>query len=423
MGPANATNRRRERPFFGWYVVDATFVSFFIAFGYIYAFGVFAGPLSASFRMDRETVSLLFSLSYSLYLLVGAATGRIADRTGPRPVVTAGGVLIGVGLILSALAGHALILFVAFTLGIGLGLGCVYVPATEVVEHWFVRRRGYASGITVAGVGAGNLILPPLAEILVSSIGWRPTFVILGAVAAIAIPAASSFLVRSPEVLGLYPDGKVIPGEDVALLESEGLTVREALHSRPFWLLYAAVLSGSLALFLPFAHLQLYAIRYGASPEVAAVIVGLIGGGTLVSRLVLGGYTDRFQPRPMLAVTFLGTSASMVVWLIAHHPLPLGLFAFLFGLCYGTNSALLPAITVDYFGEKHSGAIMGLLFTAAVPGSLLGPTLAGEAYDAFGSYTIAIAAAIVVFLAATAFVLASTDPTPPELARPEAVPQ
>ena len=131
-------------------------------------------------------MSLVFSLAGFLYFGLGIVSGPLADRFGSRPFAVGGMVLTGLGLAAASAAQSLLQVYAAYGLGVGLGVGCAYVPAIGAVQRWFVRRRGFASGLAVSGIGVGTLVMPPLASLLIESLGWRGAYLALGALAALA---------------------------------------------------------------------------------------------------------------------------------------------------------------------------------------------------------------------------------------------
>jgi MFS transporter, OFA family, oxalate/formate antiporter len=404
---SRATGRRGI--FFGWYIVSAAFISFFLAFGFIYSFGIFALPIADVIHYDVEAVSSLFSFSYCVFLITGLGAGLLADRIGGHWLVAAGGILFGFGLIGAGRATTNLQISAAFAFGVGLGMACIYVPATGVVEAWFVRERGYATGITVGGFEAGNLVIPIVATVAILQWGVRATLTGFGAIMLVVIPALAFVMASRPEDRGLYPDGAAEPPTE-ANADKAGKTLGEAVRLRTFWQMYLAVFFASFAIFLPFAHLNFSAVERGVPAPIAAGLVALIGLGGLAGRFGLGRYTDRVSPKRLLALTFGVLALSMLVWGNSTRVLGFSVFAALFGLAYATSSALEPALAIDYFGTKHGGAILGLLFTAGAPGSLLGPTLTGELYDRTGSYHYSILIGMIVFVIATVLVVLLPDP-------------
>ena len=409
MKTHSALSTESSSLFYGWVVVAGAFVVMFMGFGAAYSFGAFFHSLRDEFGATRREISLVFALTAFLYFALGAVSGRLADRVGPRRVIMAGGVLLGVGLLLASLTQALWQVYLTYSLCVGVGVGLAYVPSVGAVQRWFVRRRGFASGLAVAGIGLGNLLFPPLAAWLIRTAGWREAYVVLGVLVLVATVAAALLIERGPEVRGLAPDGDP-PASAGAATASWGLAPAEALRTRPFGLLYLACTATALGLFIPFAHIVPYATDHGLSELTGAVVLGAIGAGSVAGRLVLGGSADRLGRRQALAGSFALMALTLLWWLVATEAWSLLLFAFFFGIGYGGFVALIPALASDYFGVRHTGALIGLLYTAAGFGSLLGPTLAGVAFDLRDSYTIPILFSAAANLIAIACMAAIGDP-------------
>ena len=197
----------------GWRVVAAAFLVMFATFGCAYSFSAFFSPLQASFGASRGALSWVLSIAISLFFIIGAVSGAVADRIGARAMALAGSLIVGLGLLLAAQAQALWQVYLGFGLGIGLGVGISYVPSVGAVQRWFVRRRGLASGIAVAGIGAGTLCMPKIAEWLIDAYGWRAAYVLLGAFAVLVAGTAALFIDASPQQHGFLPDGGVASGE------------------------------------------------------------------------------------------------------------------------------------------------------------------------------------------------------------------
>jgi MFS family permease len=197
-----------------------------------------------------------------------------------------------------------------------------------------------------------------------------------------------------------------------------GWSLRPALTTRPFILLYAAILASSVPLFVPFVHIVPFARDLGISPETAVLLASLIGVGSIAGRFGLGSLADRFGRRPTLVAMFLGLTLMLGLWLIARTPWPLAVFALVYGACYGGFVALVPAVIIDYLGTRNAGAIIGALYTSVAPGTLIGPPLAGYAFDLWGSYTSSIVVAIAFMALATIITYVAPDPAKWRAAHP-----
>ncbi len=396
--------------FYGWVVVAATFVLLFLGFGIAYSFSAFFDSLQREFQASRAETSLVFSIAGFLYFTLGAVSGSIADRIGPRWVCAFGMGLIGGGLLLAGSTHSLIMVYAGYGAAVGAGIGFAYVPAIGAVQRWFIRRRGFASGIAVSGIGFGTLVMPWIAIRLIEFAGWRFAYIVLGLAAAVLGIAASLLIEPSPARRNLHADGDSAAPIDTAMHLTGGATVREALHSRPFWLLYMASGLSGFALFVPFVHLAPYGHDHGLSQETSVQLVGLIGAGSVVGRFLLGGLADRFGRRRAYSAMFFGMTVMMFWWLVTTSAWGLVAFAIPFGVFYGGFVALAPALISDYFGARNVGALIGLLYTSVSIGTLLGPTLAGVVFDLTGSYAVPIAASAALNLLAALCVAIAPEP-------------
>jgi MFS family permease len=200
------SNRLRSpRHFHGWWVVAAAFSVMFLGFGSAYTFSAFIAPLQQEFAASRGSVSLVFSLAGFLYFGLGVLSGPLADRWGVRRLAMAGMVLTGCGMALAGMARSLTEVSLAYGLGVGLGIGCSYVPTVAVVQRWFLRRRGFASGLAVSGIGVGTLVMPSVAARLIDAIGWRWAYAAIGATVAIVGMSMASLIVDDPSEHGAAP--------------------------------------------------------------------------------------------------------------------------------------------------------------------------------------------------------------------------
>jgi len=393
---------RDQRLFYGWYVVAAAFVITFLGFGCAYTFSPFIGPLQKEFGASRGSVSLAFSVAGFLYFALGIVSGPLADRWGARRLAVIGMLLIGGGLALASRATSLMQVYVAYAAGVGLGLGTAYVPTLGAVQRWFSKRRALASGLAVAGIGVGTFVVPALGSFLIGKIGWREAYVVLGSLAAIVGPVAALALENSPHDRGLAPDGE--PSTDGILIDPSGASVRAAVQSREFAVLYASGLLCALGVFVPFVHLGPYATDHGMSAAAAAALIGAIGVGSTAGRFLLGNFADRIGRVPALSAMIGGMGVSLVVWLFATGLWGLVVFALVFGVFYGGWVAVLPTVVMDRFGSRNIGSLIGVLYTSVALGTLVGPAAAGWAFDVSGSYELPITAAIGADLIAAALI-------------------
>ena len=361
-----------------WVVVWATFVCLAVIFGVSYSFAAFFENFAKEFAAQRADVSWIFGLCGLVYFVLGAGSGMLADRWGPRMVCMTGMVFIAMGLFLTSLAQSLATVYLSYGLLVGLGIAFVYTPSIACVQPWFNKRRGLASGIASAGVGAGTLILPVVVSYLLIEVNWREALQMMSAGVLLIGLTAGFLLKRAPNLSG-STSGQL-----------PGLTLSATLKTPSFRWLYMGTLLGAPVMFVPFAHISAAARDAGVPDAQAVGLVGLIGIGSLVGRFAIGWLADRMGRIKTLMLMQGLMGLSYLVWAGAQDPWMFAVFALWFGLSYGSIVSLLPAICMDLFGGRAVSAIIGTLYTGAALGNLLGPVLAGQVFDMTQSYALVI---------------------------------
>ncbi|HEX5455140.1 MAG TPA: MFS transporter [Stellaceae bacterium] len=365
-----------------WMVVVAAFLASSVAFGVIYSLGVFLKPMGADFGASAASVSALFSITSAIYYGLGAPAGRIADRCGPRAVVAAGAMILGAGLCLTAIVGDIRLAYLTYGIGVGAGGACCYVPTLAAVGGWFDRRRNTALGVAAAGTGAGTLAVPPIAAALIAHYGWRASYLALG-LAGTAILLLCALMIQAPPA----PRAQAKAGPGLGTL----------LRSPAFLMLYFTWMLGTMALFVPFVFLPAFARDHGAGEVAAAALVSIIGGTSIVGRLVLGPVGDRVGVVVLFKASVLAMGLSYAIWLLTGYGW-LMLFAVVLGTAYGVRIAAVPVVLIEFFGVEKLGSTLGIFFTATGVAALLGPSLAGLAVELSGGYRGGILFALAVGL-------------------------
>ena len=380
----------KEEAGYGWVVVWATFVCLALIFGVSYSFAAFFTSFAGEFAAQRADVSWIFGLSGLVYFVLGTLGGILADRFGPRLVCSVGMVLIALGLLFTSWATALWMVYLSYGLLVGLGIAFVYTPSIANVQPWFTVRRGLAGGIASSGIGAGTLLLPLLLAMAIGPMPWREAMRLLALGVLVLGLLTAALLRRAP--------ASNKPGVGGT---ASGLSLRETLRTPTFRWFYLATVLASPVMFIPFAHLSASARDLGLQEAQAVGLVGLIGVGSLVGRFSIGLLADRLGRARTLVLMQLSMCLSYLLWAAAGgYPL-LALYALWFGLSYGSIVSLLPAICMDYFGGRSVASIVGALYSGAALGNLLGPVLAGAAFDRVGHYSGVMAACLALGLLAT----------------------
>ena len=296
-----------KRPTFlySYLIVAACFGIQALGIGTHVAFGVFFKPLLAEFSWSRATLSGAHSLAFLMSGLLGILVGRLNDRVGPRIVMTVTGFLFGSGFLLMSWLNAVWQLYVFYGIVVGLGMSSVDVIALSTIARWFVRRRGMITGIVKVGTGAGQLIIPLGASMLIASYGWRTSYLIIGVTVMLLLIAIGQFLRRDPALLGLLPDGfgkAETAGPDFA---ERGVSLREGIGARPFWTICFANLAVVFCLMTVVVHIVPLATDIGISARKAAGILSTIGGVSMVGRFVIGITIDRLGNRRCMIFCFI----------------------------------------------------------------------------------------------------------------------
>jgi len=388
-------SRERVDSAAGWLVVAATATATFAVFGVTYSFGAVFTAIREEFGVGKGQAALFFSFTTFIYFVVGVFTGRLADRYGPRPILLAGAVSLGLGLFLTSLVNNVLLGYLTYGVGVGIGVGCAYVPMIATVGGWFERDRTKAMGVAVAGIGMGTLVGAPLAKYLVTSYGWRTAFVVLG-VGSAALLALASIGARRPPGSGTQD-----PPPPLRLL----------LKDRRFIWLYASMTLLSSGLFVPMVYLDDYLESQGRSG--GALLIGIIGATSVVGRLALGAVASKVDLMRLYQMCVIALGASYVIWILAGaNYTSLVVFTICMGTSYGGWIALSPAVTAHLFGPIGLGGVLGALYTSAGIGGLVGPPIIGVVIDAT-NYQTAIGLVIVLSFLSLLLLITASRAAPP----------
>lgn len=358
-----------------WVIATAAFLMQ-LALGAVYAWSVFLKPVIKLYQVTQPQANLTFTLALVALGVTAGFGGYFNNRFGPRAIATVGGILYGLGIILSAFAApNLIVLYLTYGILGGIGLGLGYIVALAMLIKWFPDRRGFITGLAVAGFGAGAAITGPIAaNWLIPSLGVGNTFLWLGIAYLVIVVGAAQFFHTAPE--GYAPAGWVPSARQQADRSVREYTLPEALRLPRWYLLWlilalnvtagAALISVASPLAQTFTHV---------TPGVASIIVIVISIFNGAGRLFWGWLSDAIG-RPFAFLSMF------VIQIITFALIPsIGVFAILLipaaivGLCYGGGFGTMPAFAADFFGAKNAGTIYGAMLTAWSAGAIVGPIL------------------------------------------------
>jgi MFS family permease len=383
--------------YYGWRVALAACLGVMAGFGslFVYTFSVFVKPLAAEFGWSRAAISSGFAIAAVTLGLCSPLLGRWIDRFGPRRIILICMTIYGCAIAsLSLLRSGLWQLYVTcFVLGV-VGNGAAHLAYSRSICTWFQRRLGTALAFVMVGAGLGAMILPVLAQSIISRSGWRAAYASLGGLALLLGLPLSWRYIRERRVFG----------RESAVVAHSGMTWQQGLSSFAFWIITAILFVSSISMNGAITHLSALLTDRGLTAGSAALCASILGGSSLLGRIVVGWLLDRFfGPRVALVINL--TTALGIFLLARASSFPAGcLAAALIGIGAGGEAAITPYLLTRYFGLRAFSTLYGLTWTFYAAAGAIGPVLLGRAFDATGSY-----ASLLVFLAAALGLAAATN--------------
>src|SRR5712692_8240707 len=335
----------RKGLYFGWIVLAAVVFVMLAASGVRAMFGVFIKPIETDLGWSRQQLSGAAALSLFVVGAVGPTVGWLADSWGPRRVMLLSTATLGLATVLSGFMGHLwqMYLYAGVLMAAGAG-GLGIAMASTVAARWFVARRGLILGILGGAMSAGQMLIVPLAMLLIRHYGWRSSFLWLGiGILVCALPVIMWLVRDDPADKGLKPYGAGTSSGPAfaSTLDTRRVSVGEAMQVPAFWLLAATFfVCGYTANGLVLIHFVPHAAEHGFSEMHAAQALGLMGAMNIVGTIASGWICDRFGRKvPSLHIC-----------------------AATFGLTYISPAPPTATLTANIFGRLSVGALSGWIF-------------------------------------------------------------
>jgi sugar phosphate permease len=412
MEDRSTATRARRKIFFGWKIVAAGAVMNALAGGAFWTgFAVYFLPVTRDFGVSRAATSLIHGLGRLEGGFEGPLAGYLVDRFGPRAMVAFGGAMGGLGFILLGLT-HNFTMFLLVYVGVlSVGMNAGFNHGTgAAVNQWFARRRGLAMSITYMGQSVGGAVITPAVAFIVLSAGWRPAAIISGVVMVIVVVPLSLVIRRSPESMGLLPDGdqaqseapkSVItrrPSRFGRHITTVDFTAKEAFRTRSFWLLTLAMGLRIAATSGTVVHLVPLVVWKGQTEATGALVVAFIAFTAIPLRVILGWIGDKWAKQKMVGITmFLGAASLITLLLPGGGVWRLLVFALLFAFPEGVIG-MCWSLVGDFYGRRSFATLRGV---ANAAGSFLSagtPVFLGWVFDTTGSYHNALMPMIGLYL-------------------------
>jgi MFS family permease len=373
----------------GWRQVVACLLMMAAAAMITSAYSVVAVPLSAEFQPSRMVLMLTVTIMMLVSGVVSPVFGTLMDRWSLRLLMGAGAGLIIAGFVALSFATsfvHVLIIYGLFLAPANVLIGPM--AATVLLSRWFVRRRGTALGIAIAGVSLGGFVYPPLAQVLLDSHHWREALRLLAGIVALSVVPATLLIVNRPADRGLHPDGAA---SDPDTRHEPGATahlaLRELLADPTFWILaaiFGVVMGGMTGMVTSLVPL---AVDEGIDASTAALLISIYSGCGFIAKLLFAAVADRLALRYLILVAVAGFAAGMACVIGAEAgyamiALGVGLIGLFGGLMVPLQGLLVPRI----FGQRVVGRVSGILGFVVLCVLLATPPVFGLAFDLTGNY-------------------------------------
>jgi MFS family permease len=396
-----------------WLIVAALFVVTYGISTPLAAYGVFLPVLAEHFGWTRGAISAALSLNLLVGGVAGFAVGTLADRHGPRVLLAGTVALAGAAFALVSAVSALWQLYLLVGLLGGVGMSSFYLLTTATVSHWFDERRGLALALVLVGFNLGYITGGPLAAWLITRLGWRAAYCILGSGCGIltTVAALTVRLPRRAERETLHrPEAR---SQGAAAAGARDMTLRQSLIDPRQWALNLSwLLLGGIAIMIS-VHAVPFARDQGVTLGGASLALTAYGVGSAIGRLLGGTLSDRAGSRFTMGGAYVVEILALVtlLWIPSRPALLASLVAF--GAGFAATDTVVAKVIPEVFGMRALGAIMGVLTLGWRCGAALGPALAGFLYDLTGSYRIPFGLApLGILLSWVLFVLATAPRVP-----------
>ena len=412
--------------FYGWLTLAGVMLVIFIVGGaFVNSFGVFLPVICEEFGWSRAALAAALSMSVLAFGLPSPLFGNLVAKHGARVNIVLGNLLAALalaGMSLLQKVGHAYFLYIL--VGIGAGAGG-YIAATTIISNWFIRKRSLALGMFSACSGLAGFVFPPLTTVLISTFGWRLSWLVLaGLVFLIAVLIGGLLIRNKPEDMGLLPDGQPIK----PYLETETPKhpsekrdkVMEWRTKRIFripttWFIGIFAAANTFASGCMGAHQIAYLRDLGFSSMTAASTLSVMAVSNILGSLTFGSLALKYDVRHLASAGFLCQLTALSILLSTTNLTMMYIYAIFLGLATGSLITAMPTFIGAYYGRERYAQVMGVVFPFQVVSHAMGAMVAGIIYDITSAYTMAFTIALVFGLVGLLCAFLARPPKPSAL--------
>ena len=380
--------------YYGWIILGVSAIAMFASGpGQTYSVSIFLEPMRSDLGLGLTYAAGLYTLGSLCAATTMFFVGRLLDRYGARIMLISISICFGLATVWMANISGPLQLFIGFALIRTLGQGSLSLIPTTLVSLWFVRLRGRAMAIHSLGSAFSQAIFPPFIHMLIQVSGWRNAWLVLGGVIIGVLFLPALILVRrTPESVGLLPDGKIQENDSTqtSLVSNEDWTLSQAIRTKTMWyLMFASVSASFIVTALIFLQVSLFESK-GLSAELAATVFTVIAPMSLVGAFVGGILVERIISRYLLVFGQIGLVVAMLWTFLVGNTLEAVLYGGILGFSTGFLMTVNSVIWPNYYGRQYLGSIRGIATTVTIAAAALGPLPFAFLTELLDSYSKAV---------------------------------
>ncbi len=353
--------------------------------GVIYAWSILKSPLTAEFGWNSAALGLNYTITLSVFCLGGVLGGILLKKISPRLLAIFSGISVFLGFTLSSMVqDNIIILYVSYGILCGLGIGVAYNVIISTVTSWYPDKRNTASGVMMMGFGASALLLGSIAGYLISTIGWRTTYLSLG-IAVLVVFSIGSIFMKKPGADILLPMPKVTKSTDI---KAKDYSTAEMIKRASFWKMFIYLILAIAIGQSVIGFAKDIAISVGAAESLAILLVGVLSVCNGLGRIITGFLYDIIGRRKTMIIAGILTVTAPIIMLFAmiNSSVPLVIVGLCnIGFAFGTIPPISTGYAGSFYGTKYFPVNFSILGIATIPAAFV-PTIAGAMLGAFGSY-------------------------------------
>ena len=379
------------KPYHGWIIVGIAILIYAAVIGSATSiFGLFVIPVSAEYGLSRASMNFAYVLISVGSAVLAPMIGPVLDRVSLRPVIALAGLLLGTGFAILGLSHSIWLNMLALGLLIPAGQDCgALLTMGILVARWFKWQLGRAMALSALGMSLGGVVMPPLAAVLIDSVGWRATLLIIGAGLFFLLLLLAAIIRERPGADDVEPVGPAGAMKRTAAAVSAGdrpFRARDLLRRFEFWAISLGISLATGVATANMASLTPFVMNKGLTLMQATSLMSIAAAAAMVGKLALAGIADRVRTVVLLyGVVGLGIPLNLALMEADGFPALTGC-AVALGLSTGAIPPLLQTVLVEWFGAASYGTARGLIAPLFAICTGVSMVFAGKVYDQMGSY-------------------------------------